>query len=90
MPNIARQTQVERKTVGNAVQNGYDGFFAFFDGGDARLEFEDVAPQGVGFAGGVDGGLGGELALGCGLVGVSRYGEGRRGRGGLLGRRGLL
>jgi hypothetical protein len=53
------------------MQDCDDGLFAFFDGGDARLEFEDVPAEGVGFAGGVDGGLGGELALGCGLVGVS-------------------
>lgn len=48
------------------------------------MEFENVPTEGVGFASGVDGGLGGELALGCGLVGVNMArDEGNGGDGGL-------
>lgn len=67
--DVTGERQVEGEAEGDFVQDGDDGLLAFFDVGDAVLEFEDVAAEGGGRAGGVLG-VAGELSLGGGLGGM--------------------
>lgn len=65
--DVAGERHVEGEAEGDGVQDGDDGLLALFDVGDAVLEFEDVAAERGGRAGGVLG-VAGELALGGGLL----------------------
>lgn len=60
------------------MKEDHDGLLAFLERGDAFLEFEDVAAQWDGDAGGV-GAATGELALGCCLLGILEGVEGKNG-----------
>ena len=82
-PDITRKTHIQRETKTDSVQHGDDGLLAALQVRDAILELEDVAPEVVGFAGYVDGGVGGlgQGSLRCGLD-VEAGGEGARARAG--------